>query len=284
MQHNGDTAKMSNDQLFDIIGEIASLFHQTISIDSTIVVTDTEKFRFFYEGNEAKGLSHLIGKPFPPGGNIPGALKTGKIQSSIIPKEVYGVPTKSSTIAIRNRDNNIIGTISVALSLENQRALQEVTENLASSAQELSATTEEMASSSSVLSNNVSEVYEQTQEIIGLIEQTNNILDFVNNVASNSRLLGLNAAIEAARAGEAGKGFSVVADEIRKMAENSASSVNDTKKLISAINEKVNILMKKTQDLYDIANTQAAATQEISAAIQELASNTQVVQSVSEII
>ena len=276
---------LGEDQLFEIIGQLASLFHQLIPIENTIAVTNKENFLHYLMGTEATVLKNdLIGKPFPNVGNIPNTLKTGKLIRGLIPKELYGVAFKSSTIPVKNSDDKIIGTITLALSLKNQTSLLEATENISSAAEQLSATTEDLASSAMHLSGNVSEVLGQTQDIIKLIEQTNNILDFVTNVASNSRLLGLNAAIEAARAGDVGRGFAVVADEIRKMAENSTKSVNDTKSLISTITVKVNHLMRKVEELTDVAHTQAAATQEMTATIQTFASSTQAIQKLSVMI
>ncbi|AET66509.1 methyl-accepting chemotaxis protein [Desulfosporosinus orientis DSM 765] len=276
---------LSEDKYFDMIGKMALLFHKVIPIENTVIVTDTKKFRHYFMGSEAVVKeSDLIGSPIPAKGHIPIALKTGANKTGIIPKEQYGVAFKSSTVPIRDSSEGIIGTLTLALSLKGQTALQEITENITSSAEQLSATTEDLASSAVLLSNNVSEVLNETHDILSLIEKTNDILDFVNNVATNSRLLGLNAAIEAARAGEFGRGFAVVADEIRKMAENSANSVNDTKKLISSINYKINHLMEKTKELNDVAATQAAANQEMTAAIQSFSANTQTIQKVAEII
>ncbi|MDF2884494.1 MAG: mcpB3 [Clostridiaceae bacterium] len=76
------------------------------------------------------------------------------------------------------------------------------------------------------------------------INEINEITNIINGVAEQTNLLALNAAIEAARAGEAGKGFSVVADEIRKLAEQSKISSENISRLINGISKDTDIIVQ----------------------------------------
>lgn len=75
--------------------------------------------------------------------------------------------------------------------------------------------------------------------LVSKLESVNTITDSISQIAAQTNLLSLNAAIEAARAGEAGKGFSVVAGEVKKLAENSKHSVESITTILDDIKSDI---------------------------------------------
>lgn len=108
----------------------------------------------------------------------------------------------------------------------------------------LSVKTQESNLASEKVSNAINEVDESSQAI-------NVIMNTITEIASQTNLLSLNASIEAARAGDAGKGFSVVAVEIRKLAEQSAKAANEIREII----KNVQANSKKAVDEMNVTKT-----------------------------
>ncbi|MEH7730810.1 methyl-accepting chemotaxis protein [Bacillus safensis] len=96
----------------------------------------------------------------------------------------------------------------------------------------------------------IEQAVKEAELVIAGLEQKSkditNILGVINGIADQTNLLALNAAIEAARAGEAGRGFSVVAEEVRKLAEQSGSSSKEIESLTNEIVEEI----EKSQKMF----------------------------------
>jgi methyl-accepting chemotaxis protein len=73
---------------------------------------------------------------------------------------------------------------------------------------------------------------DRTQALAGRVSEIGEILKLINSIADQTNLLALNATIEAARAGEAGSGFAVVAEEVRRLAEDSKKSAKDIAEIV----------------------------------------------------
>jgi methyl-accepting chemotaxis protein len=162
--------------------------------------------------------------------------------------------------------------------------LSERTTYQASSIEQISGTLQEISSTIDKNTSYITNVNEKAKEAAISMEdiskssmEINNIIDVINNIAFQTNLLALNASIEAARAGEVGKGFDVVAQEVRNLAQKSASEAKNIDNLVKSSLDKINfgveIVESITNQINDITvafNDQSRSIKQIYSAIDEL--------------
>lgn len=100
-------------------------------------------------------------------------------------------------------------------------------------------------------------------ELSEAIQQVSNIVELINSIAAQTRLLSLNASIEAARAGDAGRGFSVVADEIGKLAAQTGDATADITTKIDALTSMFGAVYEKVEGLIEISEEQRTGIQTV---------------------
>ncbi|MDR5658919.1 methyl-accepting chemotaxis protein [Serpentinicella sp. ANB-PHB4] len=245
-----------------------------------IGINNTERCLKFYDG-DAGSVPSADKSKLKKGSAAYDCIQCGRVVKKIISKEVFGFPYKAIGIPIRDESNKIIGAIGLGISLEKQNKILELSEVLASSLHQISQTITEISCGVQDTVSTNSQIVLNAQSTHASAKNTDDILQFITNVANQTNLLGLNAAIEAAKAGEYGRGFSVVAGEIRKLSSSSKASAKQIKDTLFTIQSAVSEIEERINDNNAVFQEQAAALQEITASIQELNSTAQILEEMS---
>ncbi len=213
----------------------------------------------------------------------------------------------SNLSSLQSQVEKLAGSIgetgeAVSTITDNITNLNQEAEKQASSVTESRASVEEMGASIRSISNTLSEEQQGTEELMETVaegrsklsatnqhiqelnenaEEIRNVVGMINNIASQTNILSMNASIEAAHAGERGRGFSIVADEIRSLAASSARNAGTIKESLERNDAIIAGLVESSEDtsnFYNLVEKNAKNTlnafTEISSTMDELSEGT----------
>ncbi len=200
------------------------------------------------------------------------AMRTGKPISTELPESLYGVPTLMNCIPMLDEETaEVIASFGLILPRQLTNQLKGMALKLGQGLSGVSAAMQEIAASSTEVNTNQTHLHEEFANVQALTKDINNVMGFIKDIADQTNMLGLNAAIEAARAGDSGRGFGVVAEEIRKLSEESRRTVVRIKELTAHIESSITKTTHSSDIVLQSVAEAAAASEEVSASIEELA-------------
>ncbi|MEL1136080.1 methyl-accepting chemotaxis protein [Desulfitobacterium sp. THU1] len=235
-----------------------------------------------------KSVPHpQLPSPVKEGDQLPEAFRESQTFKTImsgqrvhvrLPIGAYGLsfPIISITIPIYDDDQQqVIGSLGVMTSTEKTDNLIHIGQEIMATLQQLYATADSLTTKGQVLSDMSNRM---NLEIMMLKEDTidiGNISDEIKKISSLTNILGINAAIESARVGEQGRGFKVVAEEVRKLAAGTKSSVTDIDNRIRKVQDEVNSITEAIRELDLFMKGQALGMSELRNALEHISTMAQ---------
>jgi methyl-accepting chemotaxis protein len=173
-------------------------------------------------------------------------------------------------------DGHVDAIIKIATDVTSRETvLQQSTAELKAMVEKITANTEEVLEASKVIVTHMSEMSRESSTVEKQVKSIQTVTTIVKEIASQSHLLGLNAALEAARAGELGRGFEVVANEIRKMAGSSKQSAEEISDQLTNISTSVSAMIQSIEDITKQISINSNSIEQLKKAYDHIASTTE---------
>lgn len=247
---------------------VLPLLNDLLTNDISVGLADLEK-QLLYIPSKTLDLKVPKDAPLKPGSGLYRAVHEKHRVITKGDKALWGIPFISVAIPIYNSQGKIIGAAVANETVDRQENLKQMATSLADNITVLSSTSQEISAQTEEISAVCSSLSELVQKSQVHVKETDEVLELIKRVANQTNLLGLNAAIEAARVGEQGRGFGVVAEEIRKLANESADSIKRIDAILKAIQSGGSETANQMLEIDSAVSQVAIAIEEVARAAQE---------------
>lgn len=243
-------------------------------LDAGVFVSDRDKI-VYYKPSKNFDLNMQIGLPVKPGMASFQAMQEKRRVIMRKDNSQSGKPFVTAVIPLFDDGHEVIGTLALVETIERQAFLNNMAVSLNENISTLASTTQEISAQTQEISAVIERQVAAVQQSQARARETDQVIELIKTIASQTNLLGLNAAIEAARVGEHGRGFGVVAEEIRKLAAMSSESIHKIDGIIRTVIDDSRQNGRQMQEVREMVSQITAATGQVADAIQQTSSMAQ---------
>lgn len=267
------------EKIFEYLIKVAPIINEMFEGNAAIMICDKKECLYALDGNNLKSplkTGEAIDNEFAERNGINDSIyRKKKTIVQTFNKEVHGIDVRATAIPLNNEIGEVVGYIGINTNTQEFAKIIATTKELKNSLQETNISISDIADSAVKLSEKLNFMVRNTKDTKRLISESSEAVKLIEGIAKQSNLLGLNAAIESSRAGEYGKGFSVVAGEMRKLAFNSGNSSKNISDSLAKMSSSMETMIEAINELGQISTNQAASLEELSATVEQITLNSE---------
>jgi hypothetical protein len=222
----------------EILDHLYLLFQDEISF----TLTNNQRFVKFAPSKNMPAYSE-VGNLIPKCEALREVIESGKVKSFTV-DSYNNMSIRVVAIPLKDENGKVVGAISYGKNLENSARVSKMSVDLSNATASILKVADEINNDIQNIREINTKVVEQVKITSNQCNNTDDIINFIESIAKQTNLLGLNAAIEASRAGDRGRGFGVVASEIRKLSGSSNQSITEINTILKSIKDSVGIVEK----------------------------------------
>jgi hypothetical protein len=267
MQSLTKSTYVNNSKKLAAFMEVIPTIHAMLP-DIGIGVTNTREWLAYYPGRKIN-IAARPGRKIDPNEPLAKCISKNEAIKVAVPAEFFGISFTGLATPI-TEGNEVVGAIAIQIQEQNEIELRRISDQIFISLSQANERITSISDGAEGLANISITLLEQSNQASEGMKNTDQVIKFIKNIATQTNILGLNASIEAARAGDKGRGFNIVAKEIRKLSNDTMTSTLQISNTLMEMQKSIEEIQKLAEKVVLVGRNQALSTDEIASFVDEI--------------